>query len=265
VERAHRLSSGRTRARDGREVPGRRRTVRLHRRRIEHVAERPDVGRGLERARDVGRFGPALCHRRRSRLSHRNVRRRPRRDADRARQEQHRRSDRVERRISGQQAAFVGAVRGLRHGGNGRFQLHRDAPARSQADVAARPCSLQRRTHAPAGRGRARGDRMDGTAGDEGRPADERRGADRSAAREASQPDRGSVRRRGSRAPARRAGRRLQGAARCGGRDGARQGSFTAAGREEGAVAGTRERRRRGADARRDLRPRSGAARREPA
>ena len=260
MERADRLPPGRPRPRDGREIPGRRRTVRLHRRRIEHVAERTGLGVGGERARDVDRSRPAIRHRRRSRLPHRDVRRRARRAADRARQQQHRRRDRVERRISRQQAAVVSAVRRLRHGGHRRLQLPRDAPARSQADVAAPSGDLRRRAYAAAGRGRARSDRMDGAAGDEGRTPPERRCADRTAARHAAAAHRGVVGSRGDGASRRGARAGFQRAARRRGRCGAGQRALAAARGEESARARTRRRGWGDPDGRRDLRPRGRAA-----
>ena len=60
VEPADRVSPRRARTCHGREVRGGGRTVRLYRRRIEHVAQRSMVGLGGGRAGDVGRSGPAL-------------------------------------------------------------------------------------------------------------------------------------------------------------------------------------------------------------
>ena len=60
-----------------------------------------------------------------------------------------------------------------------------------EADLAAPSGGLQRRTHAAAGRGRPRGDRVDGAAGHEDGAAHARRGARRSAVREAPAADRG--------------------------------------------------------------------------
>ena len=119
----------------------------------------------------------------------------------------------------------IGAVRALRHRRHRRLQLRRDASARSQADLAASAGGLQRRPHAAARRRGARGDRVDGAAGDEVRPASAGRRAHRTAVCEAAAADRVVGRAAGGGAPARSTRRTTSRAPRRVGRDGARRGS----------------------------------------
>ena len=244
-----RLSSGGARPFDGREVPGGGGAVRIHRRRLEHVTQRP-VGR-LRRRRpgDVDRCPAAVLHRPPANLRDGHVGRCAHRHADRARQQQYRRRHRIQRGIPRQPGSRNRALCGVRDDRYGGFQLHRDAAARSQADVTTSSGRLQRWPHAAAGWRRARGDRVDGAAGHADRTAHVGQCARRSAAGEAAaagcridEPCRDRAPPGGARLRLHRGSRRVT-------RGEPRTGAVEAIRRQEGARARARRRGCRSADA----------------
>ena len=170
VESAPRLPSRRSRPGLRREISGRRRALRLHRRGVEQLQKWFVGSDDTGGAGDVARCGPPLHGGRATRLSDRPLGRRARGHGGGARAQRHRRRDRVERRVPGRGAPPLRQVRRLRHRRHGRLQLSRDAPARCRTHLAALPGRLRGRAHAAAGQRRRRGPRVAGAPGHPIRP-----------------------------------------------------------------------------------------------
>ena len=159
----------------GRTLPGRRRAIRLHRRRIEQLAEWPDGRVGARGRGDGRRRRPALRRRSEARLRRRHVGRRARRVRDGDLVARHRRRHRLERRLPRREDAPHAAVSGLRDGRHRRLQPPRDAHARSRADDAAPPGDLRRWPHVALERAGDAGGRVHDRPGDEDEDHRERR------------------------------------------------------------------------------------------
>ena len=150
VECPVRVPPGGTRTPHGREIPGRRRAVRLHHRSIQQRPERSARCFCRGGAGDEHRRRPPILDRSATSVSGRHVGRSAGGDGHRPHREQHRRRHRVECRVSGQPAAWQSAVRRFQHGGYRGLQLSRDAAARSQTVVAAFSRRVPGRSYPPA-------------------------------------------------------------------------------------------------------------------
>ena len=152
VEPAPRLPPRRSRPGLRREISGRCRALRLHRRGVEQFQKWFVGSDDPGGAGDVARCGPPLLGGRAARLSDWPLWRRPRGHGGGARAQRHRRRDRVERRVPGRGATPLRQVRRFRHRRHGRLQLSRAAPARCGTHLTALPGHLRGRTRAAAGR-----------------------------------------------------------------------------------------------------------------